>query len=226
MTSFQPAETVTAFTGATSSNRAMMLQGSSCETVQEIIDIAATAEAFAVTLLGEALAASERGEFPLNPDAVGTLTAARAAEQAHFDVLTGAGAEPLTMTFTVPDPDLLTNVGMFFTTLISLEEAFIAAYTAAAQEFAIQGNADLAKLALQIGAVEAEHRAGARFFAIEAGAISGVPNDVAFEKALFTSVGQAAAALMDLGFIGGDGTEISYPGPGEIDTTGVTNLEP
>jgi hypothetical protein len=67
MTSFQPAETVTAFTGATSSNRAMMLQGSSCETVQEIIDIAATAEAFAVTLLGEALAASERGELPLNP---------------------------------------------------------------------------------------------------------------------------------------------------------------
>jgi hypothetical protein len=130
------------------------------------------------------------------------------------------------MTFTVPDPDLLTNVGMFFTTLTSLEEAFIAAYTAAAQEFAIQGNADLAKLALQIGAVEAEHRAGARFFAIEAGAISGVPNDVAFEKALFTSVGQAAAALMDLGFIDGDGTEISYPGPGEIDTTGVTNLEP
>ena len=199
-------------------------QAGGCETVQEIIDIAATAEAFAVTLLGEALAAAERGELSLNDEAIGTLVAARAAEQAHFDVLTEAGAEPLTMTFTVPDPELLTNVGLFLETLVALEEAFIAAYTAAAQEFVILGEAELAQLALQIGAVEAEHRAGARFFAIQAGALTGVPNDVAFERALFGSVGEAAAALENLGFIGGTGTEISYPGPGEIDPTGVSDL--
>jgi len=199
-------------------------QAGGCETVQEIIDIAATAEAFAVTLLGEALAAAERGELSLNDEAIGTLVAARAAEQAHFDVLTEAGAEPLTMTFTVPDPELLTNVGLFLETLVALEEAFIAAYTAAAQEFVILGEAELAQLALQIGAVEAEHRAGARFFAIQAGALTGVPNDVAFERALFGSVGEAAAALENLGFIGGTGTEITYPGPGEIDPTGVSDL--
>ncbi|HEV2124368.1 MAG TPA: ferritin-like domain-containing protein, partial [Chloroflexota bacterium] len=72
----------------------------------------------------------------------------------------------------------------------------------------------------------AEHRAGARFFAIQAGILSGTPNDVAFERALFTSVGQAATALTDLGFIGGTGTQITYPGPGEIDFTGVTSLQP
>lgn len=204
----------------------MTLQGAACETTQEIMNIAVTAEAFAVTLLGEALAASERGELPLNPEAVGTLTAARAAEQAHFDVLTEAGAEPLTLTFTVPDPGLLANVGLFFETLVSLEEAFIAAYMAAAQEFAISGEAELAQLALQIGAVEAEHRVGARFFAIAAGTASGTPNDVAFEKALFGSVAEAAALLEELGFIGGGGQEITFPGPGEIDATGVTQLRP
>ena len=226
MSTIPQLEYVSVSTNDNLSNSAAMFQGASCETPQEIINIAATAEAFAVTLLGEALASSERGELPLNPEAVGTLRAARAAEQAHFDVLTGAGAEPLTLTFTVPDPELLANPGLFFETLVALEEAFIAAYLAAAQQFAIQGNAEMVQLALQIGAVEAEHRAGARFFAIEAGALSGVPNDVAFKKALFGSVGEAAAALEALGFIGGSGTEISYPGPGEIDTTGVSNLEP
>lgn len=205
---------------------ALRRQAATCETVQEIINIAATAEAFAVTALGGALASAEEGNLDLPEDAVGTLIAARAAEQAHFEYLTEAGAEPLTLTFTVPDEAIITDVSTFLTTLVSLEEAFIAAYIAAAQVFAIRGESRLAQVALQIGAVEAEHRAGARFFAIEAGILSGTPNDVAFERALFTSVGEAAATLEELGFIGGSGTEITYPGPGEIDFSGVTNLQP
>ncbi len=120
----------------------------------------------------------------------------------------------------------MTDVPTFLKTLITLEEAFIAAYLAAAQEFIVLGKPELAAVALQIGGVEAEHRAGVRFFAIEAGVLSGTPNDVAFEKALFTNVAGAAAALKELGFIGGSGTQISYPGPGEIDYTGVKNLKP
>lgn len=209
-----------------SDTTAMRLQVETCETVQEIINIAATAEAVAVTALGGALSSTAEGNLALSQDAVGTLTAARAAEQAHYDYLTGAGAEPLTLTFTIPDEAIVTDVGTFLTTLVSLEEAFIAAYLAAAQVFAIRGESRLAQVALQIGSIEAEHRAGARFFAIEAGVLSGTPNDVAFEKALFSSVGEAAATLEDLGFIGGSGTEISYPGPGEIDFSGVTNLQP
>jgi len=213
--------------GITSSDiNALRRQAATCETVQEIINIAVTAEAFAVTALGGVLASAEEGNLELSEDAIGTLIAARAAEQAHYEYLTEAGAEPLTLTFTIPDEAILTDVSTFFTTLISLEETFIAAYIAAAQVFAIRGEARLAQVALQIGAIEAEHRAGARFFAIEAGVLSGTPNDVAFERALFTSVGEAAAALEELGFIGGDGTEITYPGPGDIDSSGVTNLRP
>lgn len=199
---------------------------SDSETVQQIIDIAATAEAFAVAALGGALANAADGKLALNAEHVLTLKAVRAEEQAHYAYLTGAGAKPLTTTFTIPDPKIVTDVPTFLTTLITLEEAFIAAYLAAAQEFARMGNVRLAQLALQIGAVEAEHRAGVRLFAILAGVITGTPNDVAFEKAMFTSVGQAADTLKKLGFIGGSGTQIMYPGPGAIDTTGVHQLQP
>ena len=197
-----------------------------CETVQSIINIAATAEAFAVTALGGAIDNAINGLLPLTDEAIQSLVAARATEQIHYDFLVAAGAEALTLTFTIPDETILTDPTTFLTTLISLEEAFIAAYLAAAQQFAILGEPDLAAVALQIGAVEAEHRVGVRYFAIEAGALIGVPNDVAFEKALFATVQEAADALTDLGFIGGTGLEVAYPGPGEIDTTGLTQLEP
>ena len=107
-----------------------------------------------------------------------------------------------------------------------LEELFIAAYIAAAQEFALQGQVELAQVAMQIGSVEAEHRAGICFYAVVAGLISGVPNDVAFDRAMFTSVAEAAAKLEQLGIIGGSGAQITYPGPGTIDNTGVMQLTP
>ena len=197
-----------------------------CESLQDIINIAATAEAFAVTALGGALDNAAKGLLALNAEQQQTLRAARAAEQAHYDFLIGAGAKPLTTTFTIPDPRIITDVPTFLATLVVLEEAFIAAYIAAAQEFAILGEAKYAQVALQIGAVEAEHRAGVRYYAIEAGVLSGTPNDVAVEKTPFASVGEAAAALQQLGFIGGGGAQITYPGPGAIDTTGVTQLTP
>jgi len=197
-----------------------------CESLQDIINIAVTAEAFAVTALGGALDNAAKGTLALNAEQQQTLRAARAQERAHYDFLIGAGAKPLTTTFTIPDPKIVTDVPTFLKTLVVLEEAFIAAYIAAAQEFAILGQAKYAQVALQIGAVEAEHRAGVRFYAIEAGVLTGTPNDVAFEKALFGSVGEAAAALQQLGFIGGSGTQITFPGPGAIDTTGITQLTP
>jgi hypothetical protein len=201
-------------------------QAAACESLQDIINIAVTAEAFAVTALGGALDNAAKGLLALNAEQQQTLRAARAAERAHYDFLISAGAKPLTTTFTIPDPKIVTDVPTFLSTLVVLEEAFIAAYIAAAQEFAILGEAKYAQVALQIGAVEAEHRAGVRFYAIEAGVLKGTPNDVAFEKAPFASVGEAAAALQQLGFIGGSGAQITFPGPGAIDTTSVTNLVP
>ncbi|MGI8913339.1 MAG: ferritin-like domain-containing protein [Chloroflexota bacterium] len=197
-----------------------------CESVQEIINIAATAEALAVTALGAALQNAAGGTLALNAEQQQALRAARAEEQAHYVFLIGAGATPLTTTFTVPDPAIMTDVPTFLKTLIILEEIFIAAYLAAAQEFALLGEPTLVQRALAIASVEAGHRVAVRSFAIDAGVLTGLPNDIAFEKASFTSVGDAAATLKNGGFIGGSGTPLSYPGPGAIDTTGVKNLTP
>ncbi len=197
-----------------------------CESVQDIINIAATAEALAITALGCALDSAAKGTLALNPEHIQAFTAARAEEQAHYDVLTAAGAKPLTTTFTVPDPKFLTDAATFLPAVIGLEEAFVAAYLAAAQEFALLDEPKLVQLALAIMSVEAEHRVAVRFFANEAGMIQELPNNIAFEQALFTSVGGAADALKKLGWIDGSGAKISYPGPGAIDTTGVNQLKP
>jgi len=197
-----------------------------CESVQDIIDIAATAEALAVTALGAALESAAQGKLALNPEHVQAFTAARAEEQAHYEALITAGAKPRTTTFTLPDPKILTDVATFLPAVIGLEEAFVAAYLAAAQEFAVLGEPRLAQLAFSIAAVESEHRVAVRFFAVEAGVIKGLPNDIAFEQALFTSAGAAADALKQLGWIGGSGDSITYPGPGKIDPTGITQLHP
>lgn len=211
----------------TADQGALSVAAATCESVQDIINIAATAEALAVTALGGALDSAAKGQLAINAEQQQVVRAARAEEQAHYAFLTGAGAKPLTTTFTVPDPKIVTDPATFLTTVIALEEAFIAAYIAAAQEFAILGQPKLVQVALQIGAVEAEHRAHARFYAIGAGVIKdAVPNNLAFEKALFGSVGEAAAALQKLGFIGGSGPQITYPGPGTIDNMGVTQLQP
>ena len=197
-----------------------------CESIPDIINIAAAAEALAIAALGGALQSAADNTLALNAEHVQFVTAARAEEQAHFDYLIAAGAKPLTTTFTLPDPKILSDVPTFLNTVIGLEEAFIAAYLAAAQEFAIAGRPDLVQLAMQVGCVEAEHRAHARFYAIVGGVLSGVPNNVAFEKSMFTSVGAAATALTQLGWIGGTGPQFSYPSGPNIDYTGVTQLKP
>lgn len=201
---------------------------SACESEQQIINIAATAEAFAVTVLGEALqnAASGYASLALDGEQQQALRAARAEEQAHYAVLTRAGATPSTVRFTVPDPKIVTEVPTFLKTLIVLEELSIALYLAAAQEFAILGKPRLAEFSLAVASVEAAHRVLVRSFAIEAGVLTGLPNDIAFQQAKFRSAREAATALQQLGFIGGSGTPISYPGPGAIDYAGVKSLTP
>jgi len=103
--------------------------------------------------------------------------------------------------------------------VIGLEEAFIAAYIAAAETFTVLEMPDLVTYAMQTVAVEGEHRAHARFYALTAGLIDESPNNHAFEKALFGSVGEAAQALTELGWIGGTGAPFSYPGELPVDSS-------
>ncbi|MGH2604035.1 MAG: ferritin-like domain-containing protein, partial [Dehalococcoidia bacterium] len=101
-----------------------------------------------------------------------------------------------------------------------------AAYMAAAQTFATLGEPDLVAYALQTAAVEGEHRAHMRFYGLLAGLYDETPNNVAFHKGMFTSVGGAAQALTDLGWIGGSGAVLTFPGPGEVDLSLIENTQP
>lgn len=196
------------------------------EDVTTIINIAATAEAMAVTLLGGALANASKYDNGkgLSADLVKILTAAQVTEQAHYSFLTGAGAKPLTTTFNVPDPKLLTDSMTLFKTIEQLEAAFISAYAAGAHEFAAMSKPELVKVALQIAGTEGEHRALARLAQGVA-----LPHNLAFEAVTFSTLGEAAKALQSLGFIGGNGQAVSYSDfAGKVDNSqvNVMNLTP
>jgi hypothetical protein len=201
------------------------------ESVDDILNIAATAEALAVTALTAAVANATASPAKLTLSALelDIIKAAAAEEQAHYDFLVSAGAKPLTTTFSIPDPKILTDHTTFFSTILAAETIFVAAYMSATREFATMGNGTLAQYAFQIGGVECEHRTLAR---IALG--DDPPNDKAFETPLFSQVSQAAGLLAKLGFLSPTAsnaatytaaiaaTARSYGTVG----TGVTNLTP
>lgn len=181
------------------------------ESVQDIINIADTAEHLAVTLLTAAV--NNAGTLGISGLVLDIVKAALAEEVFHAAFLESAGAKTLTDTFTVPDPKILTDFTTFFNTVQALETAFISAYEAAVGEFTDLGQPTLAKYAFEIGAVEAEHRTLARAaLALNGNSADVPPNNVAFEAKQFATVGDAAAALQKLGFIGGTGAQVTYPG--------------
>jgi len=55
-----------------------------CESAQHIVNVAATAEALAVTALGEALKSAASGGLALDSDQQQSLRASRAEEHAHY----------------------------------------------------------------------------------------------------------------------------------------------
>jgi hypothetical protein len=198
------------------------------ETVADIINIASTAEALAVSLTGAVIAGAAKydGGKGLSAMLVTWVKAIQAEEQAHYQYLTAAGAKPLTTTFTVPQnlAGITTDSKMLLNFVVAAEEIFIGAYIAAAQEFTDLKQPALAKVALQIAGVEAEHRVLASY-----GAGANPPNNMGFEKAPYDSVGAAAAAVKSLGLLGtaNPAATLMYSDfANTVSFAGVTNLKP
>ena len=198
------------------------------ETVADIINIAATAEALAVSLTGAVIAGAGKydGGKGLSDMLVRYIKAIQAEEQAHYQFLTGAGAKALTLTFTVPQnlAAITTDSKTLLNFVVQAETIFIGAYTAAAQEFAQLQQPNLSKVALEIAGVESEHRVLANF---AYGTMP--PNNVGFESAPYASVGEAAAAVKGLGLLGtsNPAATLNYSDfSGSVDFTGVSNLKP
>lgn len=198
------------------------------ETVADIINIASTAEALAVTLTGAVIAGASKydGGKGLSAMLVTWVKGIQAEEQAHYSYLVSAGAKPLLTTFTVPQnlANITTDSHALLSFVVTAETLFIGAYTAAAQEFAMLGQPALSKVALQIAGVESEHRVLANY-----GAGAMPPNNVAFEKAVVANLHEAAAALQGLGLLGtsNPAATLNYSDfASKVDTTGVSNLTP
>jgi hypothetical protein len=191
--------------------------------IQQIANIASTAERLVITLFGYAIDSARQGNYdkPISDEVLNILVAAQSAESYHLDFLLESGAKPLTNTFTLPDPEFLTSYDKLFTNLVALEGAFVSAYIVAASAFAELNQPELVKTSLSVAAVEGEHRVLAN------NALGTRPaNDLAFAPKTYQSFQEAAATFLTLGYINGDGKEVIYPGPAEIDRDAVILRKP
>ena len=194
------------------------------ETIQDILDILATNEAFGVTLVGTVLDYARKGAYsPAIPDGViKILTGVRSQEQYHLDFLKGAGAKLRTQTFHIPDPEMLSKPKVLFRDLVELEDAAIGAVMASMHTFTREKRIDLLKANYQFATEESEHR----YLANRALGFR-PPNDHSFAPAAFGTTAEFYKGLQNRGIVEGSaGLEVTYPGPGAIDGTGVRYRTP
>lgn len=191
------------------------------ESVKSVLDIAATAEALAVTAFYHVHLQVLAGKFDTtglkiaNHVLVSVVRAILREEQDHYAFLVGAGAKPLLTSFTFP-PDILTSGPAALQFVEQAETIFVAAYMAANREFADAGMATLAQYAYQIGGTEAEHRTLARAALGEL-----PPNNKSFETNLYGRVKEAADALDKLGLLK---PNTPYPGAMAVDRLLATTV--
>jgi hypothetical protein len=179
------------------------------DTTKDILNIAATAEALAVTFYYHALATPALPDVN-NNDSRNYFQAAMVQEYVHLEILKSLGGKPLAVGFYFPN-GMFSVESVFFPTASTLEDYFISAYLAAAMEFSGAVSTGITKantvalgLCVQIAGIECEHRALLR----DAQGLN-PPNNVLIETALLTSVGGAVPALMPFISAGASG----YKGP-------------
>jgi len=193
------------------------------ESVQDVLDILATNEAFGVTLVATILDSAKHGAYtsPIPQKVLRILHGVRAEEQLHLDFLLRAGGKLRTHTFYLADPKLLTDPQTLFMDLVELEDAAIAAVMASIPTFTRARRFDLVKKNFQFATEESEHR----LLANKALGTS-PPNDQAFAPAMYQTVTEFYATLKKKGIIGGPGKQITYPGPAAIDYQNVIYRTP
>lgn len=181
---------------------------------QQILNAAATAEALAVTMYYNIInvTGSIYQTGPLagaDSDDRAYLVAGYEEEFNHYNFLVNSGAKAAATTFYFPtnmfvDPQTTIN------TLVTLEDAFVAAYLIGVRDFS---SVALKVIAAQIMGVEAEHRTLARVIANDlslptatglAGAESvappnAAPNNVAYERTFSSALPDISHVVTALG---------------------------
>ncbi|GCF10455.1 hypothetical protein KDI_40190 [Dictyobacter arantiisoli] len=165
------------------------------QAIRNILNIAATAETLAVVFYTEAWLHADR--LGLRATSRLDIRAALIEEQMHLKFLQRQGAKALTNKFSFPfGIQTFENIELFLRVQQQLEAAFVAAYLAAVKEFAQWGRADLAQMAGQIAAIEAEHRVIGRVIGAQFPA-----NNEAFAPLLLKAVADAPTFLKNAGYL-------------------------
>ena len=160
------------------------------DSIPDMLNIAATAEAFAVTHYFRALdATTTKAKF--DPKDVAYFQAALESEQAHLDFLMSNGGKPLTTEFYFPVGTFDTTQAFGLVTSIA-ETVFVGAYLAATRRFAELGQPLLAATAAQVATIEAQHLALVR----DTGGL--FPNNLALGAPVFYNVSEAVPVVSPL----------------------------
>jgi hypothetical protein len=175
--------------------RALAQDESEGDSVETMLNLAATAETLACTLYHAVLTT---GEIAFTEVDVQYLIAALDAELQHLEFLNANGGKALVEEFYFPE-NMFTDIAVFVPTTEALETAFVAAYLAATRRAAELGNPLLATTAAQVSAIEAQHLALIRLV----GEIQPV-NNISLAQTLFFNVSDAVAPLTPF-LEGGDG---------------------
>lgn len=176
-----------------------------------ILNIAATAEAFAVTYYFQALKSKI-----FTTTQLAYLKAGLDQEYQHLQFLKANGGTPQKDAFFFP-LNTFKDTKTFGAVTATAETVFVGAYLAATRRFAELGQPLLAATVAQVAVVEAEHLALARQIG------GSLPNDISLGEPLFLNVSDALPVLQPLldgkesAFLGKmDTTPISYPGDDEV----------
>jgi hypothetical protein len=177
------------------------------DSVEIMLNVAATAETFACTHYHRALTSRIRFTTPQ----LAYIKAALEEELIHLEFLNANGGKALADTFYFPEGTFRTARSFGNVSAIA-ETVFVGAYLAATRRFAELGNSLLAATAAQVAVVEGQHLALVRETA------QVLPNNIALGEPIFFNVSDAVGAVQPLltGKEGGLGPmekePVTYPG--------------
>jgi len=200
--------------GSLSSQEGVIVCG---ESMQQVLDMAATAEALAITFYYGAITTPGGFFSRLRGEQQGYLRVALDEERFHYTYLLGRGAQPLATAFYFAAGVFGFNgFASFLDAMDAVETASIGLYLAAARRLGEHGETLLAEIVEQMLGVEAEHRAIGRELAQNA---PPPPNNLCFERATGACVAWAFEPLRR--FLASDPASegpFELPGDAEITT--------
>jgi len=184
------------------------------------LDAAITVEAAGVVLAGVGRLRGVDGDLPLAAEDIAFLRAAQCQDEAHYHLLETLGARPVAVAYSLP-PAAEEERDGFLAALIELEGIAVGAAMALARRLGDLGEGRLLEVAYQLGAVDAQHEAIARFLRGARPA-----NDRAFARWRFADAAEALPALEAAGFLDPAAETWVFPGPVERVCRGVAGLVP